>query len=101
MTAGTVAHEVIGGNLRGELRNRLRGSRCFPLGPNTKIEVAGRVRYPDALVCCSPADRKATVISDPVVVSEVLNDSTSHIDHIDKLREYAATPSVQRYIILE
>ena len=101
MTGGTVAHERIGRNLRTALDNRLRGSRCETLGPNTKIEVAGRIRYPDALVVCSAPDRKATVVTDPVVVFEVLSDSTAHIDYFDKLREYAAAPSIRRYVILD
>jgi len=101
MTGGTIAHEVIGQHLRTELENRLRGSRCIPLGPNTKIAVAGRIRYPDALVVCSPLDRKATVISDPVIVFEVLSDSTAMVDHFEKLREYTAAPSIRRYVILE
>lgn len=102
MTGGTIAHEVIGRNLRTALDNRLRGTRCQPLGPNTKIETAtGQIRYPDALVLCSEVDRKATVLREPVVVFEVLSDSTAHIDHIRKLREYTATPSIRRYVILE
>ena len=44
---------------------------------------------------------KTTVIRDPVVVFEVLSESTSRTDRIEKLREYGATPSIQRYIILE
>ena len=101
MTGGTVAHEIIGGNVRTELDNRLRGSRCRPLGPNMKIVAAGRFRYPDAIVVCSPVDRKATVIADPVIVFEVLSDSTARTDHFDKLREYTATASIRRYVILE
>ena len=101
MTGGTIAYEVIGQNIRTELSNRLRGSRCTPLGPNMKIEVAGRIRYPDALVVCSPLERKATVIGNPVVVFEVLSDSTAHIDHFEKLREYTAAPSIRRYVLLE
>jgi Uma2 family endonuclease len=31
----------------------------------------------------------------------VLSPTTSRIDRIEKLREYQATPSIQRYIILE
>jgi Uma2 family endonuclease len=100
MTGGTIAHEIIGRNIRTELDNRLRGSRCTPLGPNTKIEVAGRIRYPDALVVCSTLDLKATVIKDPVVVFVVLSDSTAHIDSFEKLREYTAAPSIRRYVIL-
>jgi Uma2 family endonuclease len=101
MTGGTFAHEVIGGNIRTEHDNRLRGSRCISLGPNMKIAVAGRFRYPDAIVVCSPVDRKATVITDPVIVFEVLSDGTARIDQFDKLREYTATPSISRYVILD
>jgi Uma2 family endonuclease len=101
MTGGTFAHEVIGRNLRTELDIRLRGSRCVPLGPNSKIEVAGRIRYPDALVVCSHVDRKATVITEPVVVFEVLSESTAQIDQFIKLREYGATSSIRRYVMLD
>ena len=38
---------------------------------------------------------------DPVVVFDVLSDSTSRTDRIEKLRESGATPSIQRYVILE
>jgi Uma2 family endonuclease len=34
-------------------------------------------------------------------VFEVLSTSTSRIDRIEQLREYQATPSIQRYVILE
>jgi Uma2 family endonuclease len=77
MTGGTFAHEVIGQNIRNELGIRLRGSCCTPFGPNMKIEVAGRIRYPDVLVVGSPVDREATVVKVPVVVFEVLSDSTA------------------------
>lgn len=101
MTGGTIAHEAIGRNLRTELDSQLHGSRCQTFGPTTKIEVAGRIRYPDALIVCSPLDRKATVVTDPVVVFEVLSDSTAHIDYFEKLREYTATSSIRRYVILD
>ena len=66
-----------------------------------KIEVAGRIRYPDAFVFCKPVPRDATVVREPVVVVEVLNPSTSRTDRIEKLSEYQATASIQRYVILE
>ncbi len=101
MTGGTFAHERIGGNIRAELHNRLRGTPCAVVGPTLKIEVAGRIRYPDAFVLCSRVSPKATVIREPVVVFEVLSESTARTDHIEKLREYAATTSILRYVILE
>jgi Uma2 family endonuclease len=77
MTGGSNAHEMIGNNLRSLLLTALRGKRCGVRGPTMKIEVAGRIRYPDAFVFCTPATRDQTVIPDPVVVFEVLSPSTS------------------------
>ncbi|WP_158926205.1 Uma2 family endonuclease [Acidisphaera sp. S103] len=101
MTGGTVAHQVIGDNILVALQNRLAGRHCRAFGANLKIDVAGRIRYPDAFVSCTPVPPKSTVIRDPVVVFEVLSEGTSRTDRIAKLREYGATPSIQRYVILE
>jgi Uma2 family endonuclease len=49
MTGGTRAHETIHVNLLIALGNRLRGGPCRAYGSDLKIEVAGRIRYPDAL----------------------------------------------------
>ena len=101
MTGGTVVHEAIGGTLRALLRDRLRGKPCRVRGPTLKIEVIGRIRYPDAFVYCKPVAPGETVIREPVVVFEILSPGTSRTDRIEKLREYQATPSIQRYVILE
>jgi Uma2 family endonuclease len=101
MTGGSYEHEKIGNNLRSALTSALRGKRCEVLGPTIKIEAAGRIRYPDAFVFCSPATRGQSVFTDPVVVFGVLSPSTSRIDRLDKLLEYQATSSIRRYVILE
>jgi Uma2 family endonuclease len=101
MTGGTDLHEAIGGTLRALLQDRLRGKPCRVRGPTLKIEVMGRIRYPDAFVYCTPVPPAETVIREPVVVFEVLSPGTSRSDRIEKLREYQATPSIQRYVILE
>ena len=79
----------------------MRRGRCRLWGPTAKIEVQGHIRYPDAYVSCTPVSPIATIIPGPVVVFEVLSPSTSRTDRIEKLREYQATPSIQRYVILE
>jgi Uma2 family endonuclease len=101
MTGGTARHETISYRLRTLLMLRLEGKPCRPWGPTTKIEVQGRIRYPDAFVNCSPVSAGSTIISEPVVVFEVLSPTTSRTDRIEKLREYQATASIQRYVILE
>ena len=101
MTGGTFTHAAIQRNLIMALGNRLRGKPCQALGSELKIAVAGSIRYPDGFVVCTPVARDATVVTDPVVVFEVLSPSTSTTDSIVKNQEYRDTASIQRYIMLE
>jgi Uma2 family endonuclease len=102
MTGGTYGHSAIQGNLATAVGGRLRGKPCRFHGSHLKFQVAeGHIRYPDGMVLCSPVDRTATVVYDPVIVFEVLSPSTTRTDRIVKAREYQATPSVQRYVMLE
>lgn len=74
-------HETVRMNLLVALANRLRGSSCRAHGCNLKIEVAGRIRYPDAFVTCGePGAPRDTVERSPVVVFEVLSESTQTVD---------------------
>jgi Uma2 family endonuclease len=101
MTGGTAAHSAIQRNIIYALTGRLRGTPCQPFGSGLKIEVAGRIRYPEAFVVCTPLTPRQTVVADPVVMFEVLSDSTANTDLVEKNAEYRATPSIQRYVILE
>jgi Uma2 family endonuclease len=101
MTGGTQEHALIQINLTTALRVRLRGGPCRVVGSELKISVAGSIRYPDAYVYCTNAPRGTLVVTEPVVVFEILSPTTALIDRIDKNREYRDTPSVQRYVMLE
>jgi len=100
MTGGTAAHALIQINLAIAVGGRLRGKPCRFVGNDLKISVAGRVRYSDGFVYCGPFQADAKVIEEPVVIFEVLSESTSSTDLITKNAEYAATPSVRRYVVL-
>jgi Uma2 family endonuclease len=101
MVGVTRAHALIQRNLVTALTIRLRGKPCQAFGNELKIEVAGSIRYPDAFVVCTPGASNQTVVSDPVVVFEVLSESTARVDRVTKNAEYRATASVQRYVMLE
>src|SRR5512135_3861110 len=90
MTGGTVAHNRIMRRLHRLLEQSLERTPCEPFGPDVKIIVDGRVRYPDAVVSCTSQPDRSQVIENPVVVFEVLSDSTSRTDRIEKVREYQA-----------
>ena len=102
MTGGSAAHADIQANLITAFRNRMRGMPCKFYGSDLKVLVADNSsRYPDGMVVCSPVAPNATAVRDPVVIFEVLSPSTAAKDRIVKAREYQATPSVKRYVMLE
>jgi Uma2 family endonuclease len=101
MTGGTIAYAITGRNLVATLVTRLRGKPCQPFGSDLKLQVGGSIRYPDAFVVCKTVAPKDKVVHDPVVIFEVLSDSTAHTDRGRKNEEYRDTPSVMRYVMLE
>lgn len=101
MTGGSVNHAIILANLIRHLGNRLDGGPCRVIGSDLKIAVADAIRYPDAFVVCGPLRGKDNIVPNPVVVFEVLSPSTQGTDLIRNIREYRATPSIQRYVVLQ
>ena len=101
MAGGTAAHSAIQTNLIVALGVRLRGRPCRPHGSELKIEVAGRIRYPEAFVVCTPVPPRSMVVADPVVVFELVIYGTANDDLVVKNAEYRATPSIQRYVVLQ
>jgi Uma2 family endonuclease len=102
MTGGSVAHSRLIRNLNFALTARLRGKPCEPMGPDAGIETVNKaVRYPDALVTCAKAENDSYLVPGVVVVFEVLSPTSGQTDRIIKVREYAAVPTIRRYIIVE
>jgi len=63
-------------------------------------EVAGSIRCPDGFITCTPGAPGDKMARDPVVIFEVLSESTAGVDMVVKNREYAMTASIQRYVVL-
>ncbi|MBV9756687.1 MAG: Uma2 family endonuclease [Alphaproteobacteria bacterium] len=101
MTGGTLGHSAIATNLVVSLQTLLRGGPCRAFRSDVKIIVADHVRYPDAVVTCTPAPPGTDIVPEPVVVVEVLSPSTASTDRSAKNAEYRATPSIQHYVMLE
>ncbi len=101
MNGGTLAHSVIAASIVTALGAQLRGTPCRVFQSGVKLLVAGRIRYPDAVVTCTTPDLTSDIVPAPVVVFEVLSPSTAGTDRIAKNEEYRATPSILHYIMLE
>jgi Uma2 family endonuclease len=104
MTGGSINHNRVMWGIHRALDRRIpRGKGpCEPLGPDAGVKtINNAVRYPDALVTCSKLEGKSHHVPGVVVIFEVLSPSSGQDDRILKVREYAAVPSIRRYIIAE
>jgi Uma2 family endonuclease len=100
VTGGTANPVVIADNLVDLLRRSLK-SPCRVFRNDLKIVTKEKVRYSDAVVTCSHVLGSADVLPNPVIVFEVLSHSAASVDRVTKNAEYAATASIQRYVMLE
>ena len=74
MTGGTLAHAAIQANLAIAIGGRLRGGPCRFYGSDLKIRTGeDHIRYPDGFVACGPRENTSVLVSDPVVIFEVLS----------------------------
>jgi len=105
MAGATNGHNEIAMNALGVLYGSLRGKPCRPYNSDTKIrlELSGHTRfyYPDAMVVCHPNPRSDSFQDHPVVVIEVLSESTRRIDLGEKCDAYLKIPSLQVLLLVE
>ena len=96
-------HGLIVTNLIAELRQQLKGKPCELYAGDLRLRVtpAGLYTYPDVMVVCDDVqfadDQKDTVLN-PVVLIEVLSESTSDYDRGRKFEYYRTLPSLREYL---
>jgi Uma2 family endonuclease len=102
MTGGTIDHNRITLNFADALRQRLRDGNCEVFVNDVKVVTpAGDVMYPDVVVACGDIPGKATVLDAPVVIVEVLSESTAERDHGRKRWAYQTIPSLRHYVLVD
>ena len=98
------SHNVATGNLYSILRRELKGSPCrvFIESVKTRVEAADCFFYPDVAVTCDARDRQTPdYISHPILVIEVLSDSTAAFDRGAKFAAYRKLESLQEYVLVD
>ena len=103
MSGGSMEHSLIAANLIGELRTALRQHPCQVFTADMRIKAGTRYTYPDLSVVCGQSkleDEHRDTLLNPVVVCEVLSDSTAHYDRGDKFAHYQEIASLRHYILV-
>lgn len=105
MSGAKLGHNRISMNAARSLGNHLEGKKCEPFNSDMKVRVqtatGTRFYYPDLSVSCTDDDQQATYLDFPVVIVEVLSDSTRRTDLHEKRDAYLMIPSLRVYLIVE
>jgi Uma2 family endonuclease len=106
MTGGLPNHNQICLNLAGKLNYDLKKQpyRVFITDQRLSIPLKRIYTYPDIMIVRGEIQlevgRKDTV-TNPLVIAEVLSQSTSNYDRVEKFAAYRTIPSFQEYLLID
>ncbi len=105
MAGASANHSLIVLNTGATLREQLKKKPCrvYPSDLKLRIEATGLYTYPDLSVVCGEPQLEADagdVLLNPVVLVEVLSDSTEAYDRGKKFEHYRTIPSLQHYVLI-
>lgn len=104
MAGATRRHNLLTGNVFAFLRALARTTRCRAFFSDMQLAVIpGKFyAYPDVMYTCDPSDHEERLsLKSPVLLTEVLSDSTESFDLGRKLDEYLKIPSLLYYLIVQ
>ena len=105
MAGAKNSHNRLATTITGMLYSRLRRKTCQPFNSDTKIRIKlpthTRFYYPDASVVCHPNPPDDSFQDEPVIIFEVLSESTRRADEGEKKDAYLKLPSLMLYALVE
>lgn len=108
MAGGTPDHSVIKGNVVTALNNALAAKPCRIFDSDMRLHVVGAPRanytYPDVMVICGNVELlpgRRDIVTNPIVIFEVLSESTREHDRIEKFRLYKEIESLREYVLID
>ena len=108
MSGSSASHNDICGNIafaaQSIIRNEKLPCRVYTTDLRLQILKANMFTYPDVMLICGKiefAPGRKDMVLNPVVIMEVLSESTSNYDRSQKFAAYRQIPSLQEYVLLE
>ncbi|MEW5958107.1 MAG: Uma2 family endonuclease [Chloroflexota bacterium] len=106
MSGGSANHNRIAGNLYLALREALEARSCevFITDMRLLVKKKGLYTYPNVMVVCSQLEfvqGRSDTLSNPVVIVEVLSESTQAYDRGAKFELYRAIETLQDYALID
>jgi Uma2 family endonuclease len=106
MSGAKMQHNIVAGNIFGELHHKLNGKPCQPFNSDmrTHIEENTLFTYPDvSVVCGDPITRNNDEMNmlNPTIIFEVLSPSTKNYDRGEKFKLYRDIPTLKEYVLVD
>ena len=98
-------HNVVAWNIGGELREKLKNKNCeaYPADMRVFVPETGLYTYPDLVVVCGEPEFQDDVFDtllNPILLIEVLSESTESYDRGKKFQHYRSIESLQEYVLV-
>ncbi|HLH63031.1 MAG TPA: Uma2 family endonuclease [Ktedonobacteraceae bacterium] len=100
MAGGSLAHAALCARLGGLLDYALTDSSCIVYNSDVKLKIGSSRHYFHPDVSVSGDEQKGKMLTDPVVVIEVLSPATEKRDRGAKLATYKTLPSLMEYLLV-
>ncbi len=101
MAGASGNHNLLAGNLFAEFKNQLKGTPCKTFIADMKVKVANDFFYPDVMVVCEQDNEFEYYQQSPVIIVEVLSNSTRRFDKTTKRLKYQTIPTLEEYVLIE
>jgi Uma2 family endonuclease len=105
MVGASKRHNLIAANLIRVLGNQLVDRPCnvYPSDMRVKVSATGKYTYSDVVVACEEEefdDAEKDTLLNPVVIIEILSESTEAYDRGKKFEHYQQTGSLTEYLLV-
>jgi Uma2 family endonuclease len=105
MVGASKRHNLIAANIIRVLGNQLLDRPCnvYPSDMRVKVSATGKYTYPDVVVACEEEkfdDEEKDTLLNPVVIVEVLSESTEAYDRGKKFEQYQHIESLTEYLLI-
>ena len=106
LAGGSANHNRIVRNLSRNLDQAFTKEKCEAFITEMKVWIEARqlFTYPDVAVVCGEIEfyeNRDDAIINPLIIVEVLSDSTKSYDRIEKFQYYRTLPGFQEYILVD
>ncbi len=106
MAGASIDHNRIVSNLNMNLNQRLLKKNCEAFMSDMRLQVEPKdlFTYPDIMVICGKPqfyENRNDTITNPLIIFEILSESTKNYDRGEKFEFYRAIPTLKEYVIID